>query len=238
MENPGTTAGGCYRDLGVGAEAGPREIEAAFVAWRAARDAGACAADAYQRAERAYHLLLSPPARARHDRQLGLVPHPAWAGGRAGAVRVALRRALHELARGRAAGARRLLEAASRSAPDDPDALSYLAVACARSGGDLYACLRRAERAAALRPGDPALLFNLAAVCASAGLRRRSLAAAAAGWRRLAASLLRRPECDGGHCAAPAAGVRSPGMRARAGPAGRRGDRDEGAASPPGRGRG
>ena len=189
VETARKTACGCYRDLGVRPDAGPREIETSFLAWRDARAAGACAADDYLRAEHAYHLLSEPRARARHDRQLGLIRHPAWAAETAADVHETLRRALHDLARGRATRARRRLESAVRLAPDDPDALSYLALAAARTGGELHAGLRGAQRAAALRPGDPGLLFNLATVCDAAGLQRRSLEARARGWMAVVAAL-------------------------------------------------
>lgn len=208
-----TSAGGCYRALGVRPDAGQREIESAFLAWRTARAAGAGDADGYRRAEFAYHLLSEPLARARHDRQLGLRQHPAWTAECAGAVRGALRRAVQDLACGRALTARRRLETAVRLAPEDPDALSYLALATARTGGELHRGLRQAERAVGLRPGDPALLFNLAVVCAAAGLTSRSLAAWAAAWRSVFSVLVPRRRCDGGHRPDPAAQVPSSGWR-------------------------
>jgi len=91
-------------------------------------------------------------------------------------VATGLRRAMRELALGRAEKARPLLERAALLAPSEPGVRSYLALALARSGGDLHAAAGHARYAVEQRPADPAFLFNLAEVYAAAGLGARSFA--------------------------------------------------------------
>lgn len=181
---------GHYGALGVPPTATPRQIELAFRGWGERLVAGRESVAAYRRAESAYYVLSATDARARHDRQLGLVRHPAFqsAGERgAGAL---IRRALRELGQGRAGRARLLLERAVACSPDDPLARSYLAVALARSGGSLHEAARHGRYAVERRRGEAAFLFNLAEVYAIAGFRARSLATRARAWHALAASLL------------------------------------------------
>ena len=187
-------AAGHYGALGVSPAASQRQIEQAFRGWTDRRRAGAESNDSYLRAERAYHILSTPPARLRHDRQLGLVTHPAWAAGRDLAVRACIRRALLELAQGRAGRARQFLDRAVSIAPENPHARSYLALALARTGGSLHDADLHGRYALSRQPQEAAFFFNLAEVYAAAGLRARSCASRARGWHALAVSLFwRRP---------------------------------------------
>lgn len=188
---PGTTLGH-YAALGVGSDASPAAIERAFARWAVRLRAGEVDAEAFGRAESAYHVLADRASRARHDRQLGLRGHPAWEGPRGRAARTAARRAVACLACGRAETARVLLEKAAAGAPDDPQVRSYLAVALARTRGSLHEAARHGEYAVERRPREAAFLFNLAEVYAAAGLLGRSLRMRAAGWRELARTLLPR----------------------------------------------
>lgn len=183
---------GHYGALGVPPAAAPRQIELAFRAWRERLAAGTAGVDAFRRAEGAYHVLASSESRARHDRQLGLAPHPAWTAGRDRAAGVCLRRALRELERGRAERARLLLSWAVSRCPDDPDARSYLALALARTGGSLHEAARHGRFAIERRPREAAFFFNLAEVYAAAGLRARACAVRVRGWRAVAVSMLGR----------------------------------------------
>lgn len=193
-------APGHYGALGVTTAASQRQIELAFRDWTDRRRAGVETPESYLRAETAYHHLSVPDARARHDRQLGLVTHPAWAAGRDLVARACLRRALLELGRGRAGSARRLLGRAVVLAPENPHARSYLALALVRTGGSLHEADRHARYALSRRPREAAFLFNLAEVHRAAGLRARAHESAARGWRALVVSLFRRRgRCDGGH---------------------------------------
>lgn len=185
-------APGHYGALGVSPGATQRQIELAFRNWTDRRRAGEAGADVYRCAESAYHVLSVPGTRARHDRQLGLVAHPAWATGREPEVRACIRRALRELGEGRAPCARRLLERAVALAPDDPLARSYLALALARTGARLHDADRHGRYAVERRPREAAFLFNLAEVYAAAGLRARAVALRLRGWHALARSLLGR----------------------------------------------
>ena len=189
----GTTRGGeagHYGALGVSAAASQRQIELSFRAWEDRHRAGVESVDAFRRAESAYHVLCVPASRARHDRQLGLVAHPAWAAGRERAVREYTRRALRELGQGRAGQARRLLDRAVSLAPDDPLVRSYFALALARTGGCLHEAARHARYALSRRPREAAFCFNLAEVYAAAGLRARACAFRARGWHAIVISLL------------------------------------------------
>jgi len=185
-------APGHYGALGVMPAASPREIELAFRAWAERKAAGATSLDAYRRAETAYHILATSASRARHDRQLGLLLHPAWAAGRDSDARGWIRRALRELERGRADRARQLLDRAVSLIPEDPQARSYLALAMARTGGCLHEAVRHGRYAIERRPREAAFLFNLAEVYALAGLRSRALATRARGWHAIAVSLIPR----------------------------------------------
>jgi len=183
---------GHYGALGISPAASQRQIEQAFRGWSDRRRAGSVSAAAYLRAENAYHHLCVPDARLRHDRQLGLVTHPAWAAGCAPAVRACIRHALLELGQGRAERARQLLDRAVSLAPGNPHARSYLALALARTGGPLHDADRHGRYALALRPREAAFFFNLAEVYAAAGLRSRACALRARGWCAVAATLFRR----------------------------------------------
>jgi Flp pilus assembly protein TadD len=192
MNSINERAPGHYGALGVSPAASQRQIEQAFRGWTDRRRAGSESADSYLRAERAYHLLCVPEARLRHDRQLGLVTHPAWSAGRDRVARSCTRRALHELGQGRAGQARQLLDRAVALAPEDPHARSYLALALARTGGSLHEADRHARYALARRPREAAFLFNLAAVYAAAGLRARAWSTRARGWQTVLVSLFWR----------------------------------------------
>ena len=183
---------GHYGALGVEPSASQRQIESAFHAWTARWRAGEAGAEAYRRAESAYHVLSDPGTRARHDRQLGLVAHPAWAAGCDRAVSDCIRRALLELEQGRAGRARQLLDRAVTLAPEDPRARSYLALALARTGGCLHDADRHGRYAVERQPREAAFIFNLAEVYATAGLRARACATRMRGWHAVAASLLER----------------------------------------------
>lgn len=181
---------GLYGALGVPPTATPRQIELAFRGWGERLGAGRESLAAYRRAETAYYVLSVEDARARHDRQLGLVRHPAFKETGERSDGELTRRAIRELGRGRPDRARSLLERAVARSPADPLARSYLAVALARSGGDLHEAARHGRHALGRRPGNAAFLFNLAEVYAVAGFRTRALATRARGWQALAASLL------------------------------------------------
>jgi len=203
METPRSSAPGHYGTLGIRTTASPREIEKAFLAWGARLRSGGIDLERFRRAECAYHLLADPQARARHDRQLGLCPHPAWSAAGERAARAGLRRAVRELARGRPDRARLLLLRSARAAPGDPAVRSYLALALVRVGGELHEAARHARFAVERRPREPAFLFNLAEVYAAAGLRARSLGALARAWRAVLAAFFRRTHgCDVAHRAA------------------------------------
>lgn len=181
---------GLYGALGVSPSSTTRQIELAFRGWGERLDSGRESLAAYRRAESAYYVLSVAAARARHDRQLGLVGHPAFREGGERSAGALTRRALRELAQGHAARARVLLDRAVSRSPADPLARSYLAVALARSGGDLHEAARHGRFALERRPGDAAFLFNLAEVYGVAGFRGRALATRARGWQAVAASLL------------------------------------------------
>ena len=180
---------GHYGALGVAPTASQREIELTFHGWKDRYVAGAADSAAFLRAESAYHVLSAPEARARHDRQLGMVAHPAWTAGRESTVRECTRRALRELGQGRPGQARRLLERAVELAPEDPRARSYLAVALARTGGCLHDAARHGRLALSRRPREAAFLFNLAEVYTAAGQRARAFAFRARGWQAVAIAL-------------------------------------------------
>jgi predicted Zn-dependent protease len=183
---------GHYGALGVPASAAPRQIEQAFRGWGERLAGGRVSLAAYRRAESAYYVLAAPEARARHDRQLGLIPHPAWRAGRDRRAGALVGRALRELGRRRVEPARQLLESAVARDPDDPVARSYLAVALTRSGRGLHEAARHARFAVACRPRDPAFLFNLAEVYGAAGFPARALATRARGWHAVVSSLIGR----------------------------------------------
>jgi len=183
---------GHYGALGVSPGASQRQIELAFRSWTDRRRSGAESIDSYRRAESAYHVLSVPDTRARHDRQLGLVPHPAWAAGRDLAVRACIRSALRELGQGRSGRARQLLDRAVSLAPADPHARSYLALVLARTGGCLHTAERHGRYAIERRPREAAFFFNLAEVYTAAGLRGRAFASRVRGWHAIAVSLLGR----------------------------------------------
>jgi Flp pilus assembly protein TadD len=184
---------GHYGALGVSPAATQRQIELAFRDWTDRRRTGEAGADDYRRAESAYHVLSVPGNRAHHDRQLGLVAHPAWASGREPKVRACIRRALRELGQGRAASARLLLQRAVSLSPDDPHARSYLALALARTGGSLHDADRHGRYAIERRPCEAAFFFNLAEVYATAGLRGRAVSLRLRGWHAIVRSLLAPP---------------------------------------------
>jgi curved DNA-binding protein CbpA len=185
-------ASGHYAALGVLPEASQRQIEVTFRGWEERCRAGEETIDAFRRAESAYHVLSAPDSRARHDRQLGLVGHPAWAAGRRRAVQDCIRRALLELGQGRPGRARLLLDRAVSLAPNDPQARSYLALALARTGGCLHDAARHGRYACSRRPREAAFFFNIAEVYAAAGLRARSYASRVRGWQALAVALFKR----------------------------------------------
>jgi curved DNA-binding protein CbpA len=182
---------GHYAALGVPPGASQRQIECAFRAWAERPRSAGERLDAYRRAEHAYHVLADPEARSRHDRQLGLVGHPAWAAGSGPLVRACVKRGLRELDSGRAGQARRLLERAVALAPEDPRARSYLALVLVKSGGCLHEAARHGRGAVECQPQEPAHWFNLAEVYAAAGLRLRSWGCRTRGWHAVAASLFR-----------------------------------------------
>lgn len=192
MGQKNNRAPGHYGALGVSPWASQRQIEQAFRGWTDRRRAGTASTDSYLRAESAYHLLCVPAARAHHDRQLGLVTHPAWAAERDHVARSCTRRALLELGQGRAERARKLLDRAVTLAPEDPHARSYLALALARTGGSLHDADRHGRYALSRRPREAPFLFNLAEVYAAAGLRARAYEFRARGWRAIVASLFLR----------------------------------------------
>lgn len=184
-------APGHYGAIGIPPAASQRQIEVAFRGWTDRHRSGAISGDAFRRAESAYHVLSVPETRARHDRQLGLVPHPAWTAGREVAARACVRRALGELGHGRAGRARRLLCRAVWLAPENPQARSYLALALARTGGCLHDADRHGRYAIERRPREAAFFFNLAEVYAAAGLRARAWAFRVRGWHALAVALMK-----------------------------------------------
>jgi len=186
------SASGHYGALGVATAASQRQIELAFRGWTERCRTGAASTAAYHRAECAYHVLSTPDSRARHDRQLGLVTHPAWAAGRGLAVRACVSRALRELGQGRVVQARQLLDRAVSLAPQDPHARSYLALVLARTGGSLHDAERHGRYALERRPREAAFFFNLAEVYAAAGLRPRANAFRVRGWHAVAISLFWR----------------------------------------------
>lgn len=185
-------APGHYGVLGVSPAASQRQIEQAFRGWMDRRRAGAESVESYREAETAYHVLCVPGTRARHDRQLGLVGHPAWSAGCDPLARSCLRRAVRELRLGQAGRARQLLERAVALAPENPHARSYLALALVRTGGCLHDAARHGSYALERCPREAAFRFNLAEVHAAAGLRARARGARARGWQSIVASLLRR----------------------------------------------
>jgi tetratricopeptide (TPR) repeat protein len=185
-------APGHYGALGVQPSASPRQIEMAFHAWGDRLAKGVESVAAYRRAESAYHILATPDSRSRHDRQLGLLSHPAWAAGRDRAARACVRLALRELGRASPDRARLLLDRAVSLDPQEPHARSYLALALARTGGSLHEAVRHGRYAIERRPREAAFFFNLAEVYSAAGLRTRAFATRARGWQALAAAVLRR----------------------------------------------
>ena len=185
-------APGYYGALGVQPSASPRQIEQAFLAWGERLAKGKENIAAYRRAESAYHILAAPDSRSRHDRQLGLLEHPAWAAGRDRAARDYVRLALRELERGSPDRARLFLERAVSLDPRDPHARSYLALALARTGGSLHEAARHGRCAIERQPREAAFFFNLAEVYSVAGLRTRALATRVRGWQALAAAMLHR----------------------------------------------
>ena len=185
-----------YASLGVAVDARQRDVERAFARWRERFRQGTAGADAYARAELAYHLLADPAARARHDRRIGVAPHPAWRGGDAERAAALWRRGMRCRARGRPERACALLREAVRLDPGEPRYRSWLGLELARTAAGLAEGLRHAGLALERRPGDPALLFNLAAVCAAAGLGLRAGRLRARGWRAIVGEVLR--SCAGG----------------------------------------
>jgi Flp pilus assembly protein TadD len=182
---------GHYGALGVRPSASPRQIEQAFLAWGDRLGKGMESLAAYRRAESAYHVLATPGSRARHDRQLGLLSHPAWAEGRDRAARDCIRLGLRELGRGSAGRARPLLERAVSLDPRDPQARSYLALVLARTGGNLHEAARHGRLAIERRPREAAFYFNLAEVYSTAGLKSRAFTTRARGWQALAGAIFR-----------------------------------------------
>jgi curved DNA-binding protein CbpA len=187
-------AHGHYDALGVLPTASPRQVELAFRGWSERRRVGAVAPGAFRRAEAAYHILSCPAARERHDRQLGLMPHPAWAAAGATQVRTCVRAAVRELGEGRPVRARRLLDRALALAPEDPQARSYLALALARTGGSLHDAARHGRFALERRPREAAFFFNLAEVYAAAGLRAQAYAQRLRGWHAVGTALFGRSD--------------------------------------------
>lgn len=192
MKSIKESAVGHYGALGVSPTVSQRQIELAFRGWTERRRMGATSTAAFHRAETAYHILSTPDSRARHDRQLGLVTHPAWMAGRGLAVRACVNRALRELGQGRVMQARQLLDRAVSIAPQDPRARSYLALVLARTGGSLHDAERHGRYAIERRPREAAFFFNLAEVYAAAGLRARAAAFRVRGWQAIAISLFLR----------------------------------------------
>jgi tetratricopeptide (TPR) repeat protein len=186
-------AGGHYAALGVPAGATQRTIELAFAGWRNRLSAGGVQPESFRRAESAYQVLSAPAARARHDRQLGLCPHPAWAAAGQRRARSLSRRGVWNLSHGRPATARPLLERAAALCPADPLARSYLALALARVRADLHEAARHGEFAVECRPGEAAFLFNLAEVYGAAGLRGRAVRTRVLAWRAAAVQLVKGP---------------------------------------------
>ena len=193
MEGRAAGPGGHYEALGVSVGASQRAIELAFARWRQLLGAGRAEAEAFRRAEDAYHVLSAPDSRARHDRQLGLSPHPAWARERERDARALCRRAVRHLSQGNHDAARPLLERAALLSPGDPLARSYLGLAMARARHDLHEAARHGEFAVERRPAEPAFLFNLQEIYTAAGLTGRALRARALAWRAAAVSLVRGP---------------------------------------------
>lgn len=193
MEGGAGGPGGHYGALGVPAGASQRTIELAFARWRQRLEAGRAEAGSFRRAEEAYHVLSAPASRARHDRQLGLNPHPAWAADRKRDARALCRRGVHHLSQGNHAAARPFLERAALLSPGDPLARSYLGLAMARARDDLHEAARHGEFAVERRPAEPAFLFNLQEIYAAAGLTGRALRTRALAWRAAAAALVRGP---------------------------------------------
>jgi len=192
MNSSKECAPGHYGALGVQPSASPRQIEQAFLAWGDRLAKGKESVAAYRLAESAYHVLAAPDSRSRHDRQLGLLPHPAWAAGRDRAARDYVRLALRELERGSLDRARLFLERAVSLDPWDPQARSYLGLVLARTGGNLHEAARHGRCAIERRPREAAFFFNLAEVYSAAGLRTRALATRVRGWQTLAAAVLHR----------------------------------------------
>lgn len=182
---------GHYGALGVRPSASPRQIEQAFLAWGDRLARGEESVASYRRAECAYHALASPDSRARHDRQIGLVAHPAWSAGRDRAARDSVRHGLREIGRGEPARALPALRRAVSLDPLDPQARSYLALALARSGGNLHEAAGHGRLAVERRPREAVFHFNLAEVYSVAGLKSRALATRARGWKALAIAMLR-----------------------------------------------
>jgi len=180
---------GHYAALGVTPAASQRQIERAFCDWSARFRSGGESPAAYRRAEEAYRLLADPEARGRHDRQLGLVAHPAWTSGNRMHVRSCIGRAVRELESGHAPQARRLLDRAVALAPEDPHARSYLALVLARTGGCLHEAARHGRHAVERRPQEAAFWFNLAEVYGTAGLRSRAWACRVRAWHAVVAIL-------------------------------------------------
>lgn len=185
-------ATGHYGALGVSPTVSQRQIEMAFRGWTERRRRGVASTAAFHRAENAYHVLSTPDSRARHDRQLGLVVHPAWAAKRGFDVRACVNRALRELGQGRAVQARQLLDRAVSLAPQDPHARSYLALVLARTGGSLHDAERHGRFAIERLPREAAFLFNLAEVYSAAGLRTRACGLRVRGWHAIAVSMFWR----------------------------------------------
>jgi Flp pilus assembly protein TadD len=183
---------GHYGVLGVQPSASPRQIEQAFLAWGDRLAKGKESVAAFRRAESAYHILAAPDSRLRHDRQIGLLPHPAWAAGRDRAARDYVRLALRELECGSPDRARLFLERAVSLDPRDARARSYLGLALVRTGGSLHEAARHGRSAIERQPREAAFFFNLAEVYSAAGLRTRALTTRFRGWQALAAGMLHR----------------------------------------------
>lgn len=183
-------APGHYGALGVAPTATPRQVEQAYRRWGERLASGEEDLDAYRRAESAYHVLAVPDSRVRHDRQLGLLEHPAWRSQQDRLSQAWVRAALQELERGGVARALELLRRATSRVPNDPQARSYLALALVRAGGSLHEAAAHGRYATERQPEEPAFHFNLAEVYAAAGLRSRALGARARGWQAVLAALL------------------------------------------------
>lgn len=199
-----------YETLGIPPEAPGRAIEEAFWRWREEFRRAAVGEAAFRGAESAYRALSDPGQRARHDRRIGLVPHPAWSEPAAASARGRQEAALRALARGRLPTARRLLAEAARSRPGDPAARSYLALALARSRTSLHEAARHGEYAVRGCPGEPAFRFNLAAVYAEAGLSSRAAGLRAIAWALLFAQAVGLRRCARRCAAAGRAGQTDP----------------------------